>query len=69
MRSICDDLQNFGGGRIAHVELHGFADLHPISHRNGAALRVGAEDASDEKVALPELGLVLVDDAPHMQAL
>ena len=34
-----------------------------------AGVSSGAEDASDEKVPLPELGLVLVDDAPHMQAL
>ena len=54
---------------VPDVELHGLAHLHLLSHRDGSRSGVGAGDAADQEVPLARLGLVLVDDHPHVRAL
>ena len=53
---------------VADVELHGLADADLLADRERARALVGAEQVADEEVAPAELGLVLVDDEPDVQA-
>src|SRR4029453_13047454 len=56
------------GARVPDVELNGLDDRHLLPDRQGARALVGAEQVADEEVAPAELGLVLVDDEPDVQA-
>src|SRR5581483_6984845 len=58
-----------GGAGVAHVELHGLAQLHLRAHGDGAHLLVGAQHVADQKVARLEAVLVLVDHLPQVQTL
>ena len=58
-----------GGVRVAHLELHGLADVDAVADRDRTGAAVGAEHVAHEEVAAVEVELVLVDDDPEVQAL
>ena len=55
-----------GRDRVAHLELHGRADLDLVAHGDRADVAVAAEHGADEEVAAVEVDLVLVDDAAEV---
>ena len=58
-----------GGVRVAHLELHGLADLDLLADRERAGRLVDAEQVADEEVAALEVETVLVDDETDVQPL
>ena len=56
-----------GRGRVAHLELHGLADLEAVADGERTVVLVDAEQVADEEVAATELEAVLVDDDAEMQ--
>lgn len=57
-----------GRVRVAHVKLHGLADLHDVGHGEAARRGVGGGHCAHEEVARLEVELVFVDDDPEVQA-
>ena len=56
-----------GRRRVPQVEADRLAHLDAVPNGQRARVRVDADHAADQEVALPVLALVLVDDAAHLQ--
>ena len=50
------------------MELDGLADAHVVAHRHRPRVLVGTDDVADQEVPLAELGGVLIDHHPDVQA-
>ena len=57
-----------GGGGVAHVELHRLTHRDVVADDDRAGLGITAEHVAHEEVAALEVGAVLVDHDPEVQA-
>ena len=66
---VGEQLVQVGIGRrgVSDLELDRRADRDPVANNEGAGVAVDTEDASDEEITSPEVGLVLVDHPAEVE--